>query len=155
MQHLCNFNIMAMVPNSTMIFIISVLTYKRFVVNVCLFIGFLLFIFNVIIFYFSKLIIFIAFSLKNSGNLSIQYSPLYTLCLFSILSDMHILGIKNSREICSFTFNVKFLKLFLHSSMLLVKNLRARWIKDGVLSELRKALQHEKTIYFHTFFKTF
>ena len=45
---------------------------------------------NGIIFFFSKLIIFIAYSLNDSQNFFMQSSPLYTSCWFSIPWNVHI-----------------------------------------------------------------
>ena len=71
-----------------------------------------------IIYFFLKLIIFIACSLKESENVFIQSLPLYISCLFSMLLNEDIADIEKPDGICSLTFVVdKFLGLFLHPSI--------------------------------------
>ena len=73
---------------------------------------------NGIIFFFSKFIIFIAFSLKNSRNFVIQSLSLYTSCSFSIPLNVHIVDIEYPRRVYSPTFVVdNFSGLFLHPSI--------------------------------------
>ena len=70
---------------------------------------------NNFIFFFLKLIIFIARSLKYSQNFFIQSLPLYTSCLFSMLLNEDIVGIEKPDGICLLTFVVhEFSGLFLH-----------------------------------------
>ena len=70
---------------------------------------------NNFIFFFSKLIFFIAFSLKNSLNLFMQSLSLYTSCLFSVLLNKGFIDIEKSDGIWSLTFAVdKFSGSFLH-----------------------------------------
>ena len=69
-------------------------------------------------FFFSELIIPIARSLKDSQKFFIQYLPMYTSCLFSILLNEDIAGIERPDGKCSFTFAVdEFLGLFLYPSI--------------------------------------
>ena len=58
------------------------------------------------IFFFLKLVIFIAFSLKDSQNVFMQFLPLYTSCLFSMLLNDDIVDIEKSDRICCLTFAV-------------------------------------------------
>ena len=74
------------------------------------------------IFFYSKLIRFVACSLKEVQNFSIQFSPRYKLCLFSILSKAHIVDIEYPQGICSTNFVVEdFYGLFAHPSIILTK----------------------------------
>ena len=64
-------------------------------------------------FFFLKLIVFIAVSLKDSQNFFIQSLPLYTLWLFSMLLNEDIVD-----GLCLVTFVVDiFSRLFLHPSI--------------------------------------
>ena len=68
-------------------------------------------------FFFLKLIIFIANSLKDSQNFHISL-PLYTACLFCMLLNDNIVDIEKPDGICSATFVVdEFSGLFLHPSI--------------------------------------
>ena len=88
--------IMAMVSNFTTIFIRRMFTTKQFLQMwqfVWLRYESYYLLINDIIFFFSKLIIFIACFLKDSQNLFVWSLTLYTSCLFSIQSNVHIVGI--------------------------------------------------------------
>ena len=61
---------------------------------------------NRIIFFFSKLIIFMVCFLRDSQNFFKQTSPLYTSCLFSISSNVRIIDIEYYQGICSPPFAV-------------------------------------------------
>ena len=80
---------------------------------------------NGIIFSFSKLIIFIARSLKDSQNFLIRSSPLYTSYLFSTPSNVHIVNIEYPHGICLPTFVVDFSELFLRPPTLLMRDSRS------------------------------
>ena len=68
-------------------------------------------------FFFLKLIIFFACSIKNSQQFFIQSLPLYTSCLFSMLLNEDVVQIEKPDEICSLTFVAdEFSGLFLHPS---------------------------------------
>ena len=63
-------------------------------------------------------------------------SPLYTSCLYSIPSNVHIVGIEYTQGICPPTFAVNdFSKLFWHPSIILIKDSRSAQIIDGFLSD--------------------
>ena len=69
-------------------------------------------------FLFLKLIIFIACSLKNPRNFFMQFLPLYTPCLFSMVLNEDIVDIEKPDGICSLTFVMdEFSGLFLHPSI--------------------------------------
>ena len=69
-------------------------------------------------FFFLKLIIFIACSVKNLQNFLMQSLPLYMLCLFSMLLDEDIADIEKPDGIYLLTFVVdEFSGLFLHPSI--------------------------------------
>ena len=77
---------------------------------------------NGTIFFFTKLITFRAFSLKEVQNFFIYSSPRYKVWLFSILSKAHKVGIEHPQGICSPIFVVEeFSGLFAHPSVFLVK----------------------------------
>ena len=70
-------------------------------------------------FFFSKLIIFIGCSLKNSQHFFMQSLPLYTSWLFSMLLKEDIVGIQKPDGICLHTFVVdEFSGLYLHPSII-------------------------------------
>ena len=69
-------------------------------------------------FFFLKLIIFIACSVKNLQNFLMQSLPLYMSCLFSMLLDEDIADIEKPDGIYLLTFVVdEFSGLFLHPSI--------------------------------------
>ena len=69
-------------------------------------------------FFFLKLIIFIACSVKNLQNFLMQSLPLYMSCLFSMLLDEDIADIEKPNGIYLLTFVVdEFSGLFLHPSI--------------------------------------
>ena len=69
---------------------------------------------NGIVFFFSKLFIFIVSSLNDSEDYFMK-SPLYTSCLSSLPSNVHIVDIEYPQEICSPIFVVNdFSGLILH-----------------------------------------
>ena len=108
-------NIKTMVFNVMIIFIISVFMFEFFLANAA---------------FFGKSslcsIIFIACSLKGLQNFWIESSASYTLCLFSIPSNLHIVDIEYLQEICSPTFVVNgFSKLFLYFSDFLFRDSRS------------------------------
>ena len=101
--------IITMVPILMIFFIASMCVFKFFsssIADFCIFISFLLFIFNDLIFSLSNSIISIVCSLKDSKNFSMHSLPLYTSCLFSILFNVDIVGIEKSDGICSPSFVV-------------------------------------------------
>ena len=55
-------------------------------------------------FFFLKLIIFIAYSLKNPQNFFMQSLPLHTSSSFSMLLGSDIEGIEKHDELCSLIF---------------------------------------------------
>ena len=66
-------------------------------------------------FFFLKLIIYSASSLKDSQNLFIQPLRLYTSCLSSMLLNDDIIDTEKPDRVCYPTFNVnQFSGLFLH-----------------------------------------
>ena len=76
-----------------------------------------------LIFFFLKLIVFIACSLKDSQNIFIQPLPLYTSYLFFMFLNDDIVDIENSDGICLPTFDVdKFLGLFFYPSIFSIKH---------------------------------
>ena len=56
------------------------------------------------VFFLLKLVNFIACALKDLQNVFIQYSPLYTSGLFSMLLNNDTVGIEKPYGICSLTF---------------------------------------------------
>ena len=69
-------------------------------------------------FFFLKLIIFIACSVKNLQNFLMQSLPLYMSCLFSMLLDEDIADIEKPDGIYLLTFVVdEFSGFFLHPSI--------------------------------------
>ena len=70
-------------------------------------------------------VIFCAYSLTYSQNFFIQYLPVYTLCLFSMLLNEDIVDIEKLDGICSFIFvGNKFSGLFLHPSVFFITHSR-------------------------------
>ena len=70
------------------------------------------------IFFFLKIITFVAFSLRELQNFFTQFSPRYKLCLFSTLSKAHIVDIEYLPGICSLIFIIEgFSGLFAHPSI--------------------------------------
>ena len=68
-------------------------------------------------FFLLKLVNFIACALKDLQNVFIQYSPLYTSGLFSMLLNNDAVGIEKPYGMCSLTFAVdEFSELLLYSS---------------------------------------
>ena len=103
-----------MVCSFRIFFIFQIFILKFFFTNItdlCIFI-------NNFIFFFLKLIIFIACCLKNSQKFFMHSSPLYIFCLFFMLLNKDIVDIEKSVGICLFTFVVDELsRLFLHPSI--------------------------------------
>ena len=92
-----------------------------------------------IIYFFSKLIIFIACSIKDLQIFFMQYLSLYIVCLFSTPSNVHIVSIEYTQGICSPTFLAyDFTNLFyifhLHPPLLLIKDSKSGKIIHGTLS---------------------
>ena len=74
-------------------------------------------------FFFPKLIIFFAYSFKDSQNFFIQSLPLHRSCLFPMLLNEDIVDIEKSDEICSLIFVLDdFSGLFLHPSVFSMKH---------------------------------
>ena len=70
------------------------------------------------IFFFLKLITFIACSLQDSQNFFIKYLSPYTICLFSTLPNDDIVDIGKTEGICLLTFIAdQFSGLNLHPSI--------------------------------------
>ena len=114
--------IMAMISNFTIFFIFQIFIFKVFFTNItifCIFKYYSCFFFVCsFIFFFLKLIICIACSLKDSANFFIQFLPPCTSCLFFMLLNKDIVDIKKPDGICSLTFVVdEFSGLFLHQSI--------------------------------------
>ena len=77
-----------------------------------------------------------ACSLKDSQNFFIQFLPLHTSCLFSMLLNDDIVDIEKPDGICSLTVVVdEFSGLFLHPSIFSVKHSRSAEIINGALSD--------------------
>ena len=73
-------------------------------------------------FFFLKLIISIACSVKDSQNFFMESLPLYTSWLFSMLLNDDIVDIQNPDDTCSVTFVVReFSGLFFHPSVFSIK----------------------------------
>ena len=69
-------------------------------------------------FFYSKLIMLVARSLKHSQNCLMESLPLYTRCLFSMVLKEDIVGIEKPNGKCWLTFVVdEFSGLFLHPSV--------------------------------------
>ena len=87
------------------------------------------------LFFFLKLIIFIACSLKNPQNFFIQTLPLYTSCLFSMLLNEEIVDIEKPDGICSHTFVAdEILRLFSHLSIFSIIHSRSAKMINSALS---------------------
>ena len=130
MQHFYIPLIMTMISNFTIFFIYQTFIFNfflTFIRSCCSFI-------DNFIFFFLKLIIFIACCLKNSQNFFMQsLPPLYTSCLFSMLLNKNIVDIEKPNKICSLTFVVnKFSRLFLHPSIFSIIHRRSAKITYGV-----------------------
>ena len=120
-----------MVPKfAAVFFIFSIFIFKFVITNItnfCILIRFLLLItlqitfVNNFIFFFSKLIIFIACSL-NSKNFFMQSLPLYTSSLFFMLLNDDIVEIEkpDGKYLPTFVLN-KYFGLFLYPSILSIK----------------------------------
>ena len=90
-------SILLMVFNFAIIFIIGVFMFKRFLQMLRIFLflfDFCCLFVNCVIFFFSKIIIFIACSLKVHKNVS----SLHTSIFFSIPSNVHSLTLNTHRE---------------------------------------------------------
>ena len=81
-------------------------------------------IFNFTIIYIIKVFMFQSFfCLKDSQNFFMQSSPLYTLALISIPSNVYIVDNECPQAVCSPTFVLNdVLELFLHPSVHLIKD---------------------------------
>ena len=119
--------IMTIVPNFTIIFIFSMFVFKSLCTNVTICLHFdIVFAVQTIFFFLLKFNYPIACSLKDPQNLFMQSLPLYTLNLFSILSNDDIVDIEKLGEICSPTFVVgEFSRLFLLPSIFSIKHSRS------------------------------
>ena len=74
-------------------------------------------------FFVLKLIIFIAYSLKDSQNFFMQCLHFHTSCLVSMLLNDDIVEIEKSDGICLPTFLLnEFTRLFLHPSVFSIKH---------------------------------
>ena len=96
-------SILLMVFNFAIIFIIGVFMFKRFLQMLRIFLflfDFCCLFVNCVIFFFSKIIIFIACSLKVHKNVS----SLHTSIFFSIPSNVHITDTEYPQRRCSTTF---------------------------------------------------
>ena len=108
--------VVTMVCSFRIFFIFQIFILKFFFTNItdfCIFI-------NNLIFFFLKLIIFIACCLKNSQIFFMHSLPLYfyIFCLFFMLLNKDIVDIEKSVGICLLTFVVDELsRLFLHPSI--------------------------------------
>ena len=97
-----------------------------------------LFFVNDRIFFFSKLITFEACSLRVLQNFFIQSSRRYKLCLFSTLSNDHIVHIENLQGIFSPIFVVEdfsFFWIVCISIYFIIKDSRSVWVMYGILSD--------------------
>ena len=104
----------AMVCSFRIFFIFQIFIFNFFFTNIT---DFRIFI-NNFIFFFLKLIIFIACCLKNSQKFFMHSLPLYIFCLFLMLLNKDIVDIEKSVGICLLTFVVDELsRLFLHPSI--------------------------------------
>ena len=122
--------ITTMAPNFTMFFIYSMFILKYFIKKQLSTFEFwyeLGFSFvNNFIFFFLKLFVFIACSLKYPQNFFIESLPLYTSCLFSLLSNDDFVDIEKLEGTCSLTFVVdEFSGLFFHPSIFSIKHSRS------------------------------
>ena len=114
--------IMTIISNFTIFFYLSNIYVQFFITNIAdssIFIWFLLVFFvNNIIFFFLKLIIFNACSLKDSQSFFMQSLPLYTSYLFYMVLNGDIVDIEKPDGICLHTFVVNaFSGLFVQSSI--------------------------------------
>ena len=101
--------IITMISNFTIFFIFQIFIFKFFLANItdlCISYNSCCSFVDNFIFFFLKLIIFIACSLKDSQNFFMQFLPLYISCLFSMLLNEDIVDIKKPDRICSLTFVV-------------------------------------------------
>ena len=89
---------------------------------------------NFILFLFFKLVIFIAFFLKNSKKIFIQSYPLYASSLFYMLLDDDSVNNKKPNEISLLTFVAdEFSGLFLQPSILSILHSRSALIGNVAL----------------------
>ena len=73
--------------------------------------------------FFLKLIISVVCSLEDSQSFFMQFLPLYTSCLFSMVLNVNISDIKKPGGTCLPTFVVdKVSELFLYPSVFSIKN---------------------------------
>ena len=120
--------IISIVFKFAIIFIISVFMFKVVLSNaanfyllmrfVCLFV-------NGIVFFFSKLLAFIAYSSSDSQKCFMQFSILYASWLLSVPTNSHIVEIEYPHEKCSPTLIADFFsEQFLHLSIFFNKRLK-------------------------------
>ena len=96
-----------MISNFTIFLIFQIFIFKFFFTSIfafaydccCSFV-------NSFVFFFLKLIIFIACSLKNSQNIFMESLPLHISCLFSMLFNEDIVDSEKPDGICWLTFVV-------------------------------------------------
>ena len=124
---------MTMTSNFTKFFIFQIFIFKLLFTNVFAFsYGSCSSFVNSFIFFFLKLIIYIACFLKDSQNYCVQSLALYTSCLFSTLLNDDIVDIEKPNGICLLTFLVDELSgLFLHPSVFSIIHLRSAYIIDS------------------------
>ena len=107
--------------SKSLVLSLAIFLQNRFSTNVtccCILCTSAWFFVNDSIFFLSKLITFVACSLKEQQNFLIQSSPRYELCPFSIVLKIHIVDIDEPQGICSPIFFVEdFSRLFAHPSI--------------------------------------
>ena len=121
--------LMTMVPNFTIIFIFSMFIFKFFFTNIkkfCIWSYFCCLSVNNFIFFFLKLTVSIASSLKDLQNFFMQSFPLYITWLFSMLLNDDIVDIEKPDGIYWLPFVVDELSgLLLHPSTFSMKHSRS------------------------------
>ena len=120
--------IISMVFKFAIIFIISVFMFKVVLSNAAnfyLLIQFLRLFVNAIVFFFSKLLAFIAYSSWDSQKFFMQFSILYASWLLSVPTNSHIVDTEYPHKKCSLSLIADFFsKLFLHLSIFFNKSLK-------------------------------
>ena len=113
---------------------------------------------NGIAFFFLKLIIFIACSLMELQNLFMQFSPLYTWCLFSTLWNVHIEDIEYQQGIFSQIFRIIFRSIYFskHRFKICINNrwclIRFCWLTSNTLVTSEHIRMLQKPLLWHIFF---
>ena len=78
---------------------------------------------NGVICFFSRLVVLITCSFKDAKNVFMRSLLLYTSCLFSMSSNVHIVEIGDLDGICSFAFSfVGFIYFFLKKFKIFINN---------------------------------